>query len=82
MATKTKKSKRRVVTNPYYGLVDMTSPSVEKGRPKKSEGARPTVTKSVRLPPEVWKRLKDQAEREGKTLHAAMRQAALIWLQS
>ena len=66
---------RRKVTNPYFGRV-------RKGRPKRAEGQKTTQTKSIRLPPETWTKLKEQASREGKTLHAALRQAALLWLRS
>jgi hypothetical protein len=70
--------------NPYYahiraaGGVHIYPP----GRPRRGEPRRPTVVKSVRLPPEVWKQVRAQAKRERISLNAAMRQAALIWLQS
>jgi hypothetical protein len=72
---------KRGISNPYYARI-MSEGGVRIGRPRREEKARPTVVKSVRLPPEIWKRVQQQAEREGIPLNAAMRQAALIWLQS
>ncbi len=75
----------REVSNPYYphvGQPEGVRLRVRRGRPPRGEEAGATVIKSVRLPPEIWKRVEAQAEREGLTRHAAVRQAILIWLQS
>ena len=73
----------RVASNPYYDrIVTDGGVCVAMGRPSRHEKARPTVVKSVRLPPEVWKRVQDQAARERIPVNAAVRQAILIWLQS
>ena len=70
--------------NPYYasiraaGGVHIYPP----GRPRRGEPKRPTVVRSVRLPPKIWEQVQAQAKREGISLNAAMKQAALIWLQS
>lgn len=72
-------------TNPYYERIRRSGGirlQVHRGRPRAGEKSIPTVTKSIRLPPAIWKRLEAQAKREGKTLHAALRQAVLIWLRS
>lgn len=37
---------------------------------------------AMRLPPSVWARAEAQAARESISLHAALRQAILIWLCS
>ena len=73
------------VTNPYFERVQRAGGvriRIGSGRPKKGEKADATETKSVRLPPVIWKRAEAQAESEGLSLHAAMRQAILIWLRS
>jgi hypothetical protein len=75
----------RPVTNPYYervmkdGGVRLRIPS---GRACRGEAGGATETKLVRLAPGIWKRLEAQAEREGMSRHAAIRQAVLIWLRS
>lgn len=78
--------KNHRVTNPYYDRIQQEG-GVRirryRGRPEKdAKNAGPTVVKSVRLPPELWKRFDAQAAREGITRHAALRQSILIWLQS
>lgn len=64
---------RTKVTNPYFN---------RKGRPRKGAPVDPTTVKSIRLPSKVWAQLDAQARREGKTRHAAMREAVLIWLRT
>ncbi|MBI4705985.1 MAG: CopG family transcriptional regulator [Deltaproteobacteria bacterium] len=75
----------RAVSNPYYRRIEQDGGvrlRVRPGRPRKGEPAGATTVKSVRLPPQIWERVEVQAEREGMTRHAAIRQAILIWLQS
>jgi hypothetical protein len=75
----------REVSNPYYRRIQQAGGvtlCIRGGRPRKGEEAGPTVVKSVRLPPEIWKRVEAQAQREGLSRHAAIRQAILIWLHS
>jgi hypothetical protein len=75
----------RPVTNPYYEHIRQAGGvrlRARSGRPRAGESAGPTETRSVRLPPAVWARVEAQAEREGLTVHAAVRQAVLIWLKS
>ena len=74
---------KRNPSNPYYQrIMDSGGVRIALGRPRRNEKARPTVVKSVRLPPEVWKRVKRQAAREHIPVHAAVRQAVLLWLES
>jgi hypothetical protein len=74
---------KRSPSNPYYQrIMDTGGVCIELGRPRRNEKARPTVVKSVRLPPEVWKRVTRQAAREHIPVHAAVRQAVLLWLQT
>ncbi len=54
---------------------------VTRGRPRKGAETGPTVTKSVRLPPEVWQRLEERARAQGVPLHALLRTALLAWLE-
>lgn len=52
------------------------------GRPRRGEVRTATSVRSIRLPVDVWSLVKAQADREGISLNAAMRQAARIWLRS
>jgi len=52
---------------------------VRRGRPDHGT-SRPTVARSVRLPPAVWKRLEAKARAERLNVHQAMRAALLGWL--
>jgi hypothetical protein len=69
--------------NPYAARIarDGYSVHILRGRPRKGTETGPTVTKSVRLPPEVWSRLHERAEAAGIPLHALLRQALLAWLE-
>jgi hypothetical protein len=53
---------------------------VGRGRPKRGAETGPSVPKSIRLPERVWERVAERAEKEGMTLHAALRAAVLEWL--
>ena|SRR5450432_832212 len=55
---------------------------VRRGRPRLGENAGPTVTRSVRFPPEVWAKLEKKAQKAGLPLHAALRTAVLKWLKT
>jgi hypothetical protein len=54
---------------------------VGKGRPKRGAETGPTILKSVRLPPAVWKQLERQARAEGVAVHALVRKAVLALLR-
>jgi hypothetical protein len=45
-------------------------------------GSRPIVHEPWRLGPLVWKRIEARAKAKGMTVHAALRQAILSWLES
>jgi hypothetical protein len=53
---------------------------VGRGRPRGGQEAGPTVLKSVRLPPAIWKELTTRARTEGTTVHALLRRAILQFL--
>lgn len=53
---------------------------VGRGRPRAGRRVGPTVVKSVRLPPALWKRLEQQAREKGVALHALVRSALVDWL--
>jgi hypothetical protein len=55
---------------------------VGKGRPKRGAETGPTILKSVRLPPAVWKELERRARSEGVAVHALVRKAVLALLRS
>ncbi len=69
--------------NPYAARIarEGYTVHVRRGRPRRGQETGPTVTKSVRLPPEVWERLQERARAEGKPLHALVRFALLAWLE-
>ena len=71
----------RPPTNPYRERL-AGGVRLRPGRPRSGEDSGATVVKSVRLPPAIWARAEAQAAREGISLHAALRQAVLIWLRS
>ena len=68
--------------NPYAERIAREGYTVHvtRGRPRKGEETGPTITKSIRLPPEVWARLERRARVEGIPLHALLRAALLAWL--
>jgi hypothetical protein len=69
--------------NPYAARIasENYTVHVRRGRPRRGEETGPTVTKSVRLPPEVWARLEERARAGGIPLHALVRSALLAWLE-
>jgi hypothetical protein len=54
---------------------------VGRGRPPAGTETGPTVLKSVRLPPAVWKELEERARAEGVAVHALVRKAILALLR-
>jgi hypothetical protein len=68
--------------NPYVKRIHAQGIELQVGRGRPSRGAEvgPTLVKSVRLPPAVWKRLERSARVEGVALHAVVRAALLEWL--
>ena len=76
-------SKVRVRRNPYAERIAKEGITVQvgKGRPKRLEEVGGTSPRSVRFPDEVWKLLEARAKKQGITLHAALRQAILDWVE-
>ena len=72
--------------NPYAARIARSGYTVHvtrgRGRPLKGEETGPTVTKSIRLPPAIWKQLEQRARAEGLALHALLRLALLAWLDA
>ena len=54
---------------------------VGRGRPRAGAETGPTVLKSVRLPPTIWKELEKRARAEGVAVHALVRKAILALLR-
>lgn len=54
---------------------------VGRGRPRAGTESGPTMVKSVRLPPALWKRLERQARARGVALHALVRAALADWIE-
>jgi hypothetical protein len=54
---------------------------VGRGRPKKLAEVGETSPRSVRFPDEVWRVLEARAKKRGLTLHAALREAILAWIE-
>lgn len=50
------------------------------GRPPKGAAPDPATAKAVRQPASFWRHMRALAEREGKTLHEAMREAVVAWV--
>ena len=70
----------RVRRNPYAARVAVEGiVHVGRGRPRKGTETGPTVPRSVRFPPQLWKVLEAKAKAEGLTLHSALRTAILEW---
>jgi hypothetical protein len=76
-------SKARVRRNPYAARIAKQGITVQvgRGRPRKLTEVGGTAPRSVRFPEEVWRMLERRAKAEGITLHAALRQAILAWLE-
>lgn len=55
---------------------------VGRGRPRGGAETGPTVLKSVRLPPAIWKELEKRARAEGVAVHALVRKAILALLRN
>jgi len=75
--------KTKVRRNPYAQRIAAEGLSVHiaRGRPKKGMETGPTIPRSVRFSPQVWKHLEQRAKAEGLPLHAALRAAVLAWVR-
>ena len=76
-------SKVRVRRNPYAARVAKEGITIQvgRGRPRRWKEVGETSPRSVRFPDEVWTLLEKRAKKMGMTLHAALRQAILTWLE-
>lgn len=75
-------TKVRARPNPYAARIAKEGITVQvgRGRPRKLEEVGGTSPRSVRFPDDVWEKLERRAKKEGISLHAALRQAILAWL--
>ncbi len=76
-------TKVKVQRNPYAHRIASEGMSIHvgRGRPKKGFETGPTVPRSIRFPASVWEHLERRAKAKGMSLHAALRAAALEWVQ-
>jgi hypothetical protein len=76
-------AKARVRRNPYATRITKEGITVQvgRGRPKKLAEVGGTSPRSVRFPDEVWRVLEARAKKRGLTLHAALREAILAWIE-
>jgi hypothetical protein len=77
-------SKARVRRNSYAARIAKEGIVVQvgRGRPKKLLEVGGTHPRSVRFPDAVWKRIEARAKAEGLTVHAALRDAIIAWLET
>ena len=77
-------SKARVHRNPYAARIAKEGIVVQvgRGRPKRLLEVGGTHPRSVRFPDAVWKRVEARAKVEGLTVHAALREAIIAWLEA
>ncbi len=76
-------TKARMRRNPYAARIAKEGITVQvgRGRPKRLAEVGGTSPRSVRFPDEVWRLLEARAKRRGLTLHAALREAILAWIE-
>ena len=76
--------KARVRRNPYAARIAREGIVVQvgRGRPKKILEVGGTRPGSVRFPEVIWKQIAARAKAKGLTVHAALRQAILAWLEA
>jgi hypothetical protein len=76
-------TKARVRRNPYAARIAKEGITVQvgRGRPKKLAEVGGTSPRSVRFADEVWTLLEARARKRGITLHAALREAILAWIE-
>jgi hypothetical protein len=76
-------SKARVRKNHHAARIAKEGITVQvgRGRPKKLEEVGGTSPRSVRFPDEVWKIIEARAKTKGISLHAALREAILAWVE-
>jgi hypothetical protein len=69
--------------NPYTARIAVEGVELQIGarRPAAGKEVGPTVTRTVRLPPAVWRAVERVARRQGLSVHAALRVAIAEWVQ-
>jgi hypothetical protein len=74
-------SNSRVRSNPYAKRISAEGITVQigKGRPRKMQEVGGTIPRSVRFSPAIWALLEQRAREKGLSLHAALREAILVW---
>ncbi len=77
-------SRVKVRRNPYAARIAREGIVVQvgRGRPKRLLEVGGTRPRSVRFPDEIWKQIETTARARGLTVHAALREAILVWLRS
>ena len=74
----------RVRRNPYAARIAKEGIVVQvgRGRPRKILEVGGTRPRSVRFPDVIWKQIAARAKAKKLTVHAALRQAILAWLEA
>jgi hypothetical protein len=77
-------SKARVRRNPYAARIadEGVVVQVGRGRPKRLLEVGGTHPRSVRFPDAVWKQIEACAKAKGLSVHAALREAIIAWLDA
>jgi len=75
-------SKARVRRNHHAARIAKEGITVQvgRGRPRRLEEVGGTTPRSVRFPNEMWKIIEARATKKGITVHAALREAILAWV--
>ena len=76
-------TRAKVRRNPYAARIAKEGIIVQvgRGRPKKVLEVGGTRPRSIRFPDTIWKQIEARAKAKGLTVHAALREAILVWLQ-
>jgi hypothetical protein len=77
-------SKARVRRNPYAARIAEEGIVVQvgRGRPKRLLEVGGTHPRSVRFPDAVWRQIESCAKAKGLSVHAALREAIIAWLDA
>jgi hypothetical protein len=77
-------SRVRARRNPYAARVAEEGIVIQvgRGRPKKLLEVGGTQPRSVRFPAAVWQQIEARATAKGVTVHAALREAIIAWLEA
>ena len=77
-------AKVRVRRNPYAARIAEEGIVVQvgRGRPRRLLEVGGTHPRSVRFPDAVWDQIEVRAKAKGLTVHAALREAIIAWLEA